>query len=150
MPTLNPRINVTLSPSLDSLVARLAELERVSKSTVLRELLETAEPALLQAVALMEAAQGASVKARKNLAQDLESSIKAAEGASAMVLQNLAYQTRDMVGEAEAIRGRRPVRGQAKPPVLAPAPRRRKAERVALVGSKTAKRPPLSNRGVKS
>ena len=153
MPTLNPRVNVTLSPSLDSLVVRLAELERVSKSTVLRELLETAEPALLQAVALMEAAQGASVKARKSLAQDLQSSIKVAEGTSELMLQNLAFQTRDMVGEAEAIRGRRPAREQAQRAVLSPAPAsasRPVSRGGRVLGSKTVKRPPLSNRGVKS
>ena len=44
MPTLNPRINVTLAPSSDSLVQRLATFQGVSKSQVLRELLDAAEP----------------------------------------------------------------------------------------------------------
>lgn len=146
MPTTNPRVNVTLSPSLDALVGQLAAHERVSKSMVLRELLETAEPALRQAVALMEAAKGASVSARKNLARDMESSIKAAEGISHLVLRDLATQTRDIVADAETIRGRRPSRSS------------RPAARVAAgaVGgkgvrrSKKAQRPPSSNRGVKS
>lgn len=59
MPTLNPRVNVTLSPSLDRLVVRLAKHQRVSKSQVLRELLEAAEPALRRAVSLMDAASRA-------------------------------------------------------------------------------------------
>jgi hypothetical protein len=151
MPTLNPRVNVTLSPSLDSLVARLAELERVSKSQVLRELLETAEPALSHAVALMEAAQGASAKARSNLAKDLHSGIKAVEGTSELMLQNFAHHTRDMVTEAEAIRGRRPaapVRGVPRAVRSDPAPRKRApGGGIRAIG---AKRPPLSNRGVKS
>lgn len=147
MPTVNPRINVTLSPSLDSLVSRLSVLERVSKSTVLRELLETAEPALLQAVALMEAAQGASAVARKNLAHDLCESVKAAEETSSLMLQRLATQTRDMVDEAEQIRGRRPASGQAAGlhgvdsapdlPLASGAPKQ-------VIG------PPSSKRGVKS
>ena len=146
MPTLNPRINVTLSPSLDALVAQLAGFERISKSQVLRELLETAEPALRQAVALMEAAKGASVKARSNLAKDLDSSIKAAEGISELMLRELSTQTRDMVSEAEAVRGRRPSRGSApaRAPV-APAPVRPIPNTVTLV----RKDPPSSNRGVK-
>jgi len=147
MPTLNPRINVTLSPSLDSLVGRLASLERVSKSMVLRELLEAAEPSLVHAVALMEAALGAGAKARKNLVRDIESGIKAAEGTSELMLQNMALQTRDLVAEAQAVRGRRPSRGRrAAPPVTAPASR--PAGRAKAVN--VAKRPPLSNRGVKS
>lgn len=145
MATLNPRINVTLSPSLDLLVLQLATYERISKSMVLRELLEAAEPALRQAVALMEAAQGASSNARKNLAQDLEKGIAAGEATSQLMLQNLALHTRDMVDEAEAIKGRRPPRGKAQPPVVVPALDRHPAKTVA----KTTKRPPLSNRGVK-
>jgi hypothetical protein len=142
MPTVNPRINVTLSPSLDSLVSRLAALERVSKSMVLRELLETAEPSLSQAVALMEAAKGASVKARQNLATDLQSSIKAAEGTSALVLQNLAYAQRDLVDEAQAIKGRRPQRVQAVRPTAAPpAKAARSAQAAGTRGSRAT--PPL-------
>lgn len=147
MPTVNPRVNVTLSPSLDSLVTRLAALERVSKSMVLRELLETAEPSLLHAVALMEAAQGASAKARKALAQDMQSGIKAVEGTSELMLQNLTLHTRDMVSEAEAVKGRRPSRSRrAALPVTAPT-RLSASRSISLDGSK---RPPSSNRGVKS
>jgi hypothetical protein len=147
MPTLNPRINVTLSPSLDSLVSRLAGLERVSKSMVLRELLEAAEPSLVHAVALMEAAQGAGAKARKNLVRDLESGIKAAEGTSELMLQNMALQTRDLVSVAQEVKGRRPSRGRREaPPVAAPAPRSAGRASASVV----SKRPPFSNRGVKS
>jgi len=146
MPTINPRINVTLSPSLDSLVSRLASLERVSKSMVLRELLETAEPALTHAVALMEAAKGAGVKARKDLAHDLDVTIKAAEGTSALLVQNMAHHTQDLVSQAQVVRGRRPSRGV------------RTAQAAAVSGSAPSgrakpsikgKRPPSSNRGVK-
>jgi hypothetical protein len=148
MPTVNPRINVTLSPSLDLLVTRLAGLERVSKSMVLRELLEAAEPSLVHAVALMEAAQGAGAKARKNLVHDLNTGIKAAEGTSELMLQNMAFHTRDLVSEAQAVKGRRPARVQGAAvhvPVLAgKTPIPRKSTRPG------AKRPPSSNRGVKS
>jgi hypothetical protein len=147
MPTLNPRINVTLSPSLDSLVSRLAGLERVSKSMVLRELLEAAEPSLVHAVALMEAAQGAGAKARKNLVRDLESGIKAAEGTSELMLQNMAFQTRDLVTVAQEVKGRRPARGgRLAPPLTAPVSRSAGRSRSGVLAS----RPPLSNRGVKS
>jgi hypothetical protein len=146
MPTLNPRINVTLSPSLDALVSQMASLERVSKSMVLRELLETAEPVLREAVALMEAAKGAGAKARANLARDLDTSIKAAEGVSAMMLRDISNQTRDMVAEAEAVRGRRPARRPAPAgPLLAPAPARPGQSGVR----RARKDPPSSNRGVK-
>ena len=143
MPTLNPRVNVTLSPSLNSLVSRLAGLERVSKSMVLRELLEAAQPALLHAVGLMEAAQGASGTARKRIAEDMIQTVKAAEGVSHLASRLAANNLRDLVSEAEEVQGRRPSRptrvsgsaGTGNKPKTAP---------------KRAKRPPLSNRGVKS
>ena len=139
MPTLNPRVNVTLSPSLDSLVSQLAKLERVSKSMVLRELLEAAEPSLTQALALMKAAEGAGAKARQNVANDLEKTLKAAESVSDLMLQNMASQTRDIVAEAESIQGRRPVRQPS-------------AQRggVRALAVRKSKNPLISNRGVKS
>ena len=143
MPTLNPRVNVTLSPSLDSLVSRLAALERVSKSTVLRELLEAAQPSLMHAVALMEAAQGASQKARDRVVRDMQSTIDLAKATADISFALASNNTRDMIAEAEAIRGRRP-------------PRRRSAATPAGGGSAAVtksprpKRPPSSNRGVKS
>lgn len=145
MPTLNPRVNVTLSPSLHSLVDRLAGLQRVSKSSVLREYLEAVEPSLRQVVALMEAAKGASAEARKHAIRDLEQIVKASESTQHLALSVAANHTRDMVAEAEAIRGRRPARaakaaGQGRPRVgVQP-----------TSAGKRALRPPLSNRGVKS
>lgn len=142
MPTSNPRVNVTLSPSLDSLVCALAGLERVSKSTVIRDLLEAAEPSLRQALALMKAAEGASASARARVASDLEESVRAADGVQRLLLQSAAGHTRDMVDEAQAVKGRRPG--------AAPAGMRKRPPGVAPVGSKRSQNPPSSNRGVKS
>lgn len=140
MPTTNPRINVTLSPSMDALVSKLASLERVSKSMVVRELLEAAEPALASAVALMEAAEGASLEARKMIVRDMQTTIDAARGVSQLAQSVATTHTRDIVAEAEAIRGRRPARK----------PRVSGGGGQASSAAKKAKRPPSSNRGVKS
>ena len=134
MPTLNPRINVTLSPSLDSLVGRLAVFQRCSKSSVLRELLEAAEPALERVAALMEAAQKASSSVRVDLARSLERSQEAAEDVLAGALMRINRAESDLVSQAEAVRGRRP---------------RRAAERTGG-GAAGVPNPPSSNRGVKS
>ena len=125
------------------LVSRLAVLERVSKSMVLRELLEAAQPALQAAVALMDAAEGAGVEARNRIANDMQKTIDAAAGVQHLALQVAANNTRDIVAEAEAIRGRRPSR-QARVSGSAG------TVAVAVKRQKTTKRPPLSNRGVKS
>lgn len=134
MPTLNPRINVTLSRSLDDLVRRLSVHQRCSKSQVLRELLETVEPSLLRAVALMDAASSAGPKAMASLALSMKRSQDAAEDILAGAAMRIERAHGDLVSQAEAVRGRRPGRvgsrhGQAGGPVS---------------------NPPSSNRGVKS
>lgn len=135
MPTSNPRINVTLSPALDALVGQLAKHERISKAMVLRELLEAAEPSLKHAVALMEAAQGATAAARKRVVEGMDEAIAKAEIVSAEMLGFLSEKTNDLFEVEETIKGRRPAASAS-------------VARVAAVSP--ASRPPISNRGVKS
>ena len=146
MPTLNPRVNVTLSPSLDALVGQFAGLQRISKSTVLRELLEAVEPSIRQAVALMEAAKLANAKARTNIADDMEKAVKAAESVQGLMMAVAAHHTRDMVQEAEEVQGRPAAGRRGAPPVSGPAPRPAGRAKAPV----RASRPPSSNRGVKS
>ena len=147
MPTVNPRINVTLSPSLFGMVDELAKHQRVSKSMVLRELLEASEPALAQVVAMLKAAESMTEAARKRLLQDMDSTITSMEMKKEQALALAAGMTSDLVAQAEAIRGRRPGRQLA---------RKRSAGGLAggtsAVGDQSPApiRPPSSNRGVKS
>ena len=137
MPTTNPRINVTLSPSLDDLVARMAGLQRVSKSQVLRELLEAAEPALQRAAALMEAASKAHAGVLGELARGLEVAQDRAEAQMADHLATLDTMNADLVAQAQRVRGRRPAPGVRQAKAVAP-------------GRRAPQDPPPSNRGVKS
>ena len=146
MPTINPRINVTLSPSLYGMVGELAKYQRVSRSMVLRELLEASEPALAQVVAMMRAAEDMSEAARRRLLQDMDSTISGIEIKKDQALALSAGVVSDLVAQAEAIKGRRPTRQQA---------RKRSAGGLAggpsAVGDQSPApiRPPSSNRGVK-
>ena len=147
MPTVNPRINVTLSPSLFGMVDELAKHQRVSKSMVLRELLEASEPALAQVVAMLKAAESMTEAARKRLLQDMDSTITSMEVKKDQALALAAGMTADLVAQAEAIKGRRPGRQLA---------RKRSAgglaARPSAVGDQSPApiRPPSSKRGVKS
>ena len=145
MPTTNPRINVTLSPSTDAMVGELARIQRVSKAAILRELLEASEPALAQALAMMKAADELSVEAKKKVAKDLEGTLREVERKGRAAMDLAAGITEDLVSQAEAIRGRRPARG-------APALRGRAGRKAVGNKGTTRKRkdPPGSNRGVKS
>ncbi len=139
MPTLNPRINVTLSPSLDALVSRMAQLQRVSKASVIRELLEAAEPSLQRAAALMEAASAVSQGFRDKFAQSLDQATTDAETVLADQLATMETLTADLVAEAQSIRTRRPARSG-----LAPNPQ------AGVRGARRVEDPPSSKRGVKS
>ena len=161
MPTINPRINVTLSPQLDLVVQRMATCQRVSKSQVLRELLEAAEPALQRAVILMEAAAGAASAMKEGFAQSLDKAQSKAEAHLAGVLHEMDQTTLDLVQQAEAIRGRRP---RARKPLasrVAASPQVPhgwtpeeeagfRKQSAAVLERERKKNPPASNRGVKS
>lgn len=129
MPTSNPRVNVTLSPTLDELVSRFAAAQRTSKSNVLRELLEASAPSLGRAVALMEAAQRAKPEMLRGMANAMSQAQARIEGIVEGALYSIEAQP-DLVVQAEEVRPRRPRR--------------------AAAGANRAKNPPASNRGVKS
>ena len=144
MPTANPRINVTLSPSLYNMVEELAKHQRVSRSMVLRELLEASEPALAQVVAMLKAADEMNDAARQRLKQDLGQTIEAIESKVGSAMELAAGVTADLVAQAESIRGRRPGVGKRS------AARSRTAAPASSSSTHGGKRPPSSNRGVKS
>ena len=140
MPTTNPRVNVTLSPSLDLLVTRFAVHQRASKSQVLRELLEAAEPALQRAVALMDAASRAGPGVLSGLADSL---LRAQERVEDVLAGSLArIDEADLVAQAEAVKGRRVGR--------ATDARGTRAAGARPTRGPGAGNPPASNRGVKS
>lgn len=143
MPTLNPRINVTLSPSLYGMVETLAKHQRVSRAMVLRELLEASEPALAQVVAMMDAAENMSKAAKARMLQDMEQTMVKLDNGKDQALALAAGITADLVAQAESIQGRRP----------GPQPARNAGglgTRATGAVEKSALRPPSSNRGVKS
>jgi hypothetical protein len=123
MPTKNPRVNVTLSSGLDLLLTRLAAHQRASKSQILRELVESAEPALQRVVALMDAGAQASAALKGRMLTTMEEATSRAQAEMSHMLATVDSRVDDLVAQAEAIEGRRP---------------------------RSSKNPPPSNRGVKS
>ncbi len=116
-------------------------MQRCSKSQVLRELLEAAEPALQRAVTLMEAASSASAEVRDGLAISLSKAQDQVEARLRSELRRIDGMTADLVDQAQAVRVRRPARGTRS----VPAP-----VGVGVAGARALQNPPASNRGVKS
>lgn len=92
MPTINPRIGLTLSPSLYGIVSELARLQAASRSQVLRELLIAAEPALQRAVDLMQAVE----RAKGTLAPDFGDSLMRAQ-------DRIEVQLSDLLGQVQSV-----------------------------------------------
>jgi hypothetical protein len=67
MPTLKPRVQVTLEPQTHDVIARLAKLQNRTRGSVIAELLDSVAPALIRTVALLEAAFEAPDQVKQGL-----------------------------------------------------------------------------------
>lgn len=67
MPTLKPRVQVTLEPATHEVIERLAALQGCSRGAVIADLIDSVAPALGRTVALLEAAMEAPAQVRQGL-----------------------------------------------------------------------------------
>lgn len=72
MPTIKPRVNVTLKPHQYELLTRLGRAQGRSRSAILLELLELVFPVLERVVVAVEGAQKAQDMARDGLRESVE------------------------------------------------------------------------------
>lgn len=128
----NPRISVTLKPSLDAAIRRLSEATGQSKSSLVAELLEQAEPVLMRMATVIEAAQTATKEAKERMAANLDEAQTKLEAHLGLVQDLFEEQTADLIGDLEQI-GRRKAKGAtggrtdgraapARPPARSPSP----------------------------
>ena len=106
MPAANPRISVTLTPSMDAILKRLSDVSGQSKSSIVAELLETSQPVFERMAVILETAKTATQEAKERMASNLEEAhLKLVEQAG-VIGDLFEEQTADLVGELEQI-GRR-------------------------------------------
>lgn len=72
MPTIKPRINVTLEPMTYDVISRLATLSNKSRARIIAELLDPVVPALARTVGLLEAAAEAPEQVKKGFREVVE------------------------------------------------------------------------------
>lgn len=72
MPTIKPRVLVSLSETNHNLLRNLAKLQGVSMSAVMSDLFETAAPALERVAVLLQQAQDAPEHVKAQLRNSLE------------------------------------------------------------------------------
>lgn len=124
MPAINPRITITLTPSIHAILKRLSQLSGDSQSALVAGLLQTSAPVFERMVTVLEAAHRLKEEARRapdEIQASLESAQARLEGQFGLALSEIDEGFRPMLEEAEKVSRR---------------------------GARAAKRPPSSNRGV--
>jgi pilus assembly protein TadC len=72
MPTIKPRVQVTLEPSTHEVIERLANLQGKTRGGVISEMLDSIVPAITRTVTLLEAAAAAPESLKDNLRAAVE------------------------------------------------------------------------------
>lgn len=72
MPTLNPRITVTLTPACSAVLKELSQLAGNSQSAIVGELLETSLPVFERVVKALRAASSIQASAKAEIASGLD------------------------------------------------------------------------------
>ena len=120
MPAKSPRLSVVLSPSLAATLVALSEATGDSVSSLVRGLLEQTEPSLVRMLQLIQAANQAKGKIGAGVSESLKRVLDDLEDAAALADARVGRTVRDLVGDAEAVRGRRRSAGgsAARAPVI--------------------------------
>lgn len=137
MPTLNPRLTVTLKPSTFAQLREVSRLTGNSQSALIGEILEQAEPVFSRLIQVLSAAEQAKHELKAKAAADLEGAQARLEAQMGLMLGEFDNVTGSLLHEVEAVRrrARRATSGQ-------PAG--------GTNGARGARSTPPSNRGVRS
>ena len=149
----NPRLTITIEPTLHAQLRRLSELTGNSQSALIAELLEGAGPTLDRVIKVLELAQNAKDAIKGKLAEEMDAAQAKVEAQLGLALDAFDDMSAPLIDIAETIerRARRRTQGQAVAGRAAGAgsaekgaPRRggRASARTVLT--------PISNRGVRS
>lgn len=133
MPAKNPRLTITLQPTLAAQLRKLSELTGNSQSSLIGELLEGSGPVFDRMIQVMEAAKTAKESMRGRIAGDIEQAQARLEEGLGMALEGFDQWTGSLLDEAEAVTRRA---------------RKGPAERDGA-GLGAAAPTPISNRGVR-
>lgn len=127
MPTVKPRITITLEPHSHEVLSRLSAASRQSMASIVTEILDTAIPSLERVVVVLERAANASQEVRDGVAaaveraeRELMPTLLAAAGQSDLFLADLAHKASGDVAaqDAQASGKRRRPASKRKTPVL--------------------------------
>ena len=142
MAAKNPRLTVTLKPSLKAQIERLSELTGNSQGALVSDLLEGSQPVFARLITVLEAAHEARESLSSRMSADLEAVQGQLEAQLGIAMDLFDEGSRPLLEVAEEVH-RRARRGTARGP-------RGAGDVRAVAGSKTGRVTPPSNRGVRS
>jgi len=137
MTTKNPRLTITLTPTLSAQLREISRLTGNSQSSLIAELLEGSQPVFERVIKVLTAAEGAKQALKGKIADDMESAQTRMEAQLGIFMDELDSTTQPLLEQMEEIKHR--------------ATRGRRSDAVARPGgAQGAASTPLSNRGVRS
>lgn len=107
MPAKNPRLTITLQPSLSAQLRRLSELTGNSQSALISELLEGSGPTFDRLIQVLEAAQKAKDALKGGVSREMEDAQQRVEQQLGLVLDHADSVAATLLDEAEKVRRRR-------------------------------------------
>lgn len=132
MPATNPRLSITLKPSIAAVLREMSALTGNSQSALVAELLEEAEPVFTRMVRILRAAEQAKRAVKEELVAGMDVAQARLEGQLGLALTELDDFEGRLLSTAERVSRRRGRVGGASD------------------GAPAAGGPPISNRGVRS
>lgn len=141
MPAVNPRITITLTPTVHAILKRLSSLTGNSQSAIVSELLQSSHPVFERMVSVLEAAdrlKAEGMQAPAQVRDSLEAVQANLERQLGLALEESGLSDRPLLDEVEKVPRRGP--GRRKGGVLG-------AHQPAARAARSAE-PPISNRGV--
>jgi len=109
MPAINPRIQVTLKPSLHAVIRRLSDATGNSMSALISEFLEPNEAVFERMVLIIEAAASARDEVKEKIARNMSEVQTEIESKLGLTLDLFEGSTGDLLKQAETVgRRRRP------------------------------------------
>jgi hypothetical protein len=107
MPTLNPRITITLKPEVHAVLKRLSGLTENSQSAIVSELLESSLPVFERMAAVLEAAQAAKEGMASDIADGLARAQNRIEAQMGLILDDVDQAWKPILEQGEKVARRR-------------------------------------------
>ena len=115
MPTVNPRISVTLKPEVAAVLRRVCDLAEKSQSAFVGELLEQSMPVFERMARLLEAAHMAKEHLAKDMAGSLDRAQSRIEAQFGLALEHMDEGFRPILEAAEEVQRRKAGAGGPRP-----------------------------------